>query len=138
MTSVSTFIRSAAFFLTLYPLFAIASEDAHDRTTDIFGEPFGLSLILGAEKACTHVDETREAADPNRRILLLSNESLTQFYSEACDGFCSFVQTNNAVSRCRTSGGIDQCIVYGAIYQGEVYDVSVDAYGGSIRADCSK
>jgi hypothetical protein len=112
------------------------SDGSADRAVEIFGEPFGKALIVGIENACEHVNETLEMSPPDERVLLLSDENASKFYRESCDGVCDFVQANNIVTRCRAEQKIEGCVIYGAVYNKEIYDLSVDAYGKKISEDC--
>lgn len=134
MTRIGTYLAGFVCLLAMGAMPSMSSE-AHDRTTEIFGEPFGLALVMELNKACDHAREVLDSAAPEDRTLLMTDREATRFYSEPCDGVCDFAQVNSIVSRCRSEEGIEDCVVYGAAFGGELYDVSVDPHGNKI-VDC--
>jgi hypothetical protein len=135
--TIGAFAIAAAVVIFAMPALAQDLDERSERTRDIFGEPFGLALIVGVEKACPHARKVAGIADPAKRTLLMTDEAVTQFHQETCDGICTFAQTNAIVTRCRSDRGIAGCVIYGAAYDKKLYDVSIDPTGGSIAKNCA-
>lgn len=108
-----------------------------DTTPEIFGEPFGLALLIGVDKACPHAQSVLQSAAPKDRTLLMTNEAVSAFHHEPCDGICDFAQTNEIVTRCRTEQAIEGCLIYGAAFDGKLHDVSLDPTGSSVTGSCT-
>jgi hypothetical protein len=111
-------------------------EERFDVTPEIFGEPFGLALVVGVENACPHAEKVVKTADPEKRFLLMTNDNVSVFYDEPCDGICNFSQTNEIVTRCQVEEAIEGCFIYGAAFEGRLYDLSFDPSGASVTGSC--
>ncbi len=114
-----------------------SAEDNADLT-DIFGSDWGLALLVGSQKACSHIDENKKTADKNVRRLLITNENVSAFEAKDCDGICDFAQINKILGACNAAGKVGGCMIYGALYQDKFYTTSVDASGQKLSEMCSQ
>lgn len=136
MVRVLILASSIFFGLTLPVAASDKSNTETNRSHEIFGQQLGRALIVGIDKACDHVRQELRSAQKETRVLLLSDQDATGFFREACDGICDFEETNRIVRDCRNEGKIQGCLIYGAIYQSQVFDLAIDAYGKKISEEC--
>jgi hypothetical protein len=126
--------------VTLSGTAVVRATDLDDpaRFARIFGRPTsGRALVTGLKNACGHVAQVFASADPRERTLLFSDRSMTKFHHSTCNGPCDIVQTSNAVVACRQTRLIEGCVIYGAIFEGDVFQFSIDPNGTDLAKVCA-
>lgn len=97
-----------------------------------FGVTLGKSIIPGVARACPFVLEEMANAEADDPVLLLTDDQASGFYSGRCEGSCDMVETDRIIMECRQDRGIDQCIPFAAIHDGELFDLSIDPTGAPL------
>lgn len=142
MTASRTYKRHIAISLALIlAIDGAAGDDLREEQNNelIFGAHANMGRVLvdDLKNACHHARDVVATADPSLRTLLLADRKMTAFDAQACNGVCDQLQINNIVVRCRRERSIPDCVIYGAVYEKQVYSFSIDPKGFNLEKDCT-
>ena len=128
-----------AFLLTMDGAVSQGLSD-EQRNERAFGERVNMGKVLveNLKNACGHALDVAISAPPQSRMLLLADRKMTAFDAQACNGVCDKLQINNSVARCRSERGIAGCVIYAAVFDRRVIQLSIDPTRFDLEKDCAK
>jgi hypothetical protein len=108
-----------------------------ERNALIYGKPLsGRIIVSDLRKTCDHLTATLKTADRNQRVLLFTNLDASTFATHVCNETCDQLELNNSLVACRDDKNIKGCRIYGALYQDEIFQFSVDQHGTVLEKQC--
>lgn len=121
-----------SFAVLVCSLSAALAQDASTLTksTDtklLYGEEMsGQALVDGDTKGvCDHFERLASRTSPDVRNLLMTDRSLTKFYSMTCVDECDLEEMNNALVHCSIALPVENCVFYAGIYQNHYFSMGL-------------
>lgn len=128
---IALLISITATTAVMQPNLALSQDlDNPERNALIYGKPLsGRIIVSDLKKTCDHLAATLKTADQKQRVLLFTDLDASAFATHVCNETCDQLELNNSLVACRDEKNIKGCRIYGALYQNEVFQFSVDQNG---------
>ncbi len=94
----------------------------------------GRFMISNVTNACPYIAKIMSKADPDERILFMTDAETSFVQHASCDGDCDLLTINNMMAPCQAETG-EICAPFAGLTGGVLYDMSFDPTGAEL-SDC--
>lgn len=94
----------------------------------------GQFMISNVTNACPYIAKVMTKAEPDDRILFMTDAETSFVQHASCDGDCDLLTINNVMAPCQAETGAI-CAPFAGLTGGVLYDMSIDPSGAEL-GDC--